>query len=163
MGAELVHDTLLHGRRRTLLIFQRVRDAQLMPLRAAELVEWKHIDMLHRIAERFADPRHVLDVLLRGGEIRHKHEPYPDLLARLGEALSEIDGGLQHSPGHDTVGFLITGLHVKQTQVDIIDHFVRIVSVEEAGSVEAGVHAHLLGRSEHAGHECRLHHRLASR
>ncbi len=44
-------------------MLKRVRDAQLMPLRAPELVESQHVDVFDGPAEGLADLRHVFDVL----------------------------------------------------------------------------------------------------
>ena len=133
-----------------------------MPLRAPELVESQHVDVFDGPVEALADPGHVLDVLLQVGQPWHEHEPHPDLLAGLRQPPSEVDGGLQQPPGDLVVGLLVARLDVEQAQVDVVDHLVGVVGVEEAGRVEAGVHAHLLGRVEHARDERRLHHRLAA-
>ena len=125
-------------------------------------MERQHVDMLHRVSEALADPCHVLDVLLAGGEPRNQHETHPDLLAGPGQALPEVDGRLQYTACHLVVSLLVTGFDIQQTQIDIVKHLVRVIRVQKAGGIEAGMHAHLLGRMEYARDECRLHHRLAA-
>ena len=83
-------------------------------------------------------------------EARHEHETHPDLLACLGQTLSEVDGRLQDAAGHLMVGLLIAGFDVKQAQVDVIHHVISVARTEESGRVEAGMHSHLLGGMEHA-------------
>ena len=61
---ELFHHTLFHCLGRPLLVFQRVGNVEHMPFWTAKLVESKHIDMFHCVAERLADLRHILNVFL---------------------------------------------------------------------------------------------------
>lgn len=52
----------------SLLVLQRVWDAQFVPLRAAKLVESQHVDVFDGITEGLADLRHVFDVLFGVGQ-----------------------------------------------------------------------------------------------
>lgn len=61
---ELFHHTLFHCLGRPLLVFQRVGNVEHVPFWTAKLVESKHIDMFHCVAERLADLRHILNVFL---------------------------------------------------------------------------------------------------
>ena len=133
-----------------------------MPLRAAKLVESQHVDVFDGITEGLADLRHVFDVLFGVGQARHEHKSHPDLLAGLGQSLAKIDGGLQGAAGDLVIGLLVAGFDVEQTQVDVLEHLVGVARVEEAGRVEAGVHAHLLGGMEHTRDEGGLHHGFAA-
>ena len=60
------------------------------------------------------------------------------------------------------IGLLVAGFDVEQTQVDVLEHLVGVIRVEEAGRIEAGVHAHLLGGMEHTRDEGGLHHGFAA-
>ena len=76
--------------------------------------------------------------------------------------MSEVDGRLEDAVCHLMVGLLIAGFDVKQAQVDVIHHVIGVARTEESGRVEAGMHSHLLGGMEHAGHESRLHRGFAA-
>ncbi len=83
---------------------------------------------VRRRRRTLADLRHVLDVLLGVGQSRHEHKPHPDLLAGLGQTLSEIDGGLQDAAGDLVIGLLVAGFDVEQAQVDVVEHLVGVIA-----------------------------------
>lgn len=61
---ELLHHTLFHRGGWPFLILQRIGNVEHVPFRTPQLVESKHIDMFHCVAERLADLRHILNVFL---------------------------------------------------------------------------------------------------
>ncbi|GAA3026207.1 hypothetical protein GCM10020229_41880 [Kitasatospora albolonga] len=106
---------------------------------------------------------HAFDVVDRVGQPGHQHEADPDLLAEVGEAPGEVQGGLQRPSGDLAVELAVPGLDVQQDQVDVGQQFVGGPGAEEAGGVQGGVQAEfVLVAVEQLAGEGRLEQRLAA-
>lgn len=129
----------LFGARHLLLagcghVFERIRDAELLPFIDAEGMIGQHLDALH-IAERVDEGTQAAQLIIVVGDSRHEHVADPYRHAKVGETTGTVENVLIAMTGELPVRFAVNMLQVKQHRVGTL-HQSHELAVEGLATCE---------------------------